>query len=232
MRHALTYEVVLTRILSVTSWYYLAFVSVSMAMFGMTAGALAVQLRPHWFGDRDVARRMAQGTFAMAVSMPLSLMTMLSVPLDLAAAVQDLYSFLLLSAVIAVPFFFAGLVVCLSLTRTPFPIGRIYFADLAGASAGCVLAVLLLSAVDAPSAIFVVSALLFVSAALYSRYANEKGLEKRAHRWAAALLVIAALNASTIYGIQPIWSKGRIDRRTNVLAEAWNPISKVRAGQA
>ena len=36
----LMYEVVLTRVLSVVSWYYLAFVSVSMAMFGMTAGAV------------------------------------------------------------------------------------------------------------------------------------------------------------------------------------------------
>ena len=45
----LMYEVVLTRMLSVLCWYYLAFVSISMAMFGMTAGALAVQLRPDWF---------------------------------------------------------------------------------------------------------------------------------------------------------------------------------------
>ena len=42
----LMYEIVLTRLLSVTFWYYLAFVSVSMAMFGMTLGALTVQLRP------------------------------------------------------------------------------------------------------------------------------------------------------------------------------------------
>jgi len=45
----LMYEVILTRLLSVVSWYYLAFVSVSMAMFGMTAGALVVQLRPAFF---------------------------------------------------------------------------------------------------------------------------------------------------------------------------------------
>ena len=30
----LMYEITLTRLLSVTCWYYLAFVSVSMAMFG------------------------------------------------------------------------------------------------------------------------------------------------------------------------------------------------------
>src|SRR2546422_9664792 len=40
-----------------------------------------------------------------------------------------------------------------------------------------------------------------------------------------------ALNASTLPGIQPIWSKGKIDRREHLLAEIWNPISKVRAVQ-
>jgi hypothetical protein len=43
------------------------------------------------------------------------------------------------------------------------------------------------------------------------------------------MLVCAAANASTLYGIQPIWSKGAIDRRIDILAEKWNPLSKVRA---
>ena len=67
----LMYEITLTRLLSVTCWYYLAFVSVSMAMFGMTAGALGGAASPAWF-DRDQVRlRMAQAAFAMAVSMPI-----------------------------------------------------------------------------------------------------------------------------------------------------------------
>src|SRR4029077_9849575 len=35
-------QIVETRLLSVTSYYYLAFLSISMAMFGMTAGAVWV----------------------------------------------------------------------------------------------------------------------------------------------------------------------------------------------
>ena len=41
-------------------------------------------------------------------------------------------------------------------------------------------------------------------------------------------MVLAALNASTIHGIQPIWSKGKLDPRTDILYETWNPISRVR----
>jgi hypothetical protein len=129
----LMYEVVLPRILSVLCWYYLAFVSISMAMFGMTAGALFVQLRPDWFCQDEVPNRLAQITFAMAISLPLALVTLFAVPLDISRSLETLVSFLLFCTIIAVPFFFSGVAVCISLTRTPFPVGRIYFADLFGA---------------------------------------------------------------------------------------------------
>jgi len=99
------YEVVLTRLLSVICWYYLAFVSISMAMFGMTAGALMVQLRPDWFDQRHISTRLAQAAFATGVSMPVTLIMLLCVPIDLSMAVQTFFSFLLFSSIIAVPFF-------------------------------------------------------------------------------------------------------------------------------
>jgi hypothetical protein len=228
----LMYEVVLTRLLSVTCWYYLAFVSVSMAMFGMTAGALSIQLRPGWFTDGQIRRRLAQSAIATAVAMPLSLVTMLAIPLDVSLALQTVFTFVLFSAVISVPFFFSGMAVCISLTRSPFAMGRVYFTDLVGASLGCLAAVLLLSLIDAPSAIFVIAAVLFVSAAAYGAYAEEAVIRRRSLYGATAMLVFGIANASTLHGIQPIWSKGAIDRRDGILAEKWNPISRVRATAA
>jgi len=224
----LMYEITLTRLLSVTCWYYLAFVSVSMAMFGMTAGALAVQLRPAWFSGEQVRVRMAQAAFAMATSMPIVLMIMFAIPLDIAFAAQTIASFLIFCAFIAVPFFFAGVAVCLSLTRASAPIGRVYFADLMGAAAGCFGSLILLNVVDAPSAVLVISALVFLSAAAYAEFAGQARLQRHCYIWAGALVMLAALNASTIHGIQPIWSKGKLDPRVDVLYETWNPISRVR----
>ena len=224
----LMYEITLTRLLSVTCWYYLAFVSVSMAMFGMTAGALAVQLRPAMFDRNHVRARMAQAAFAMAVSMPIVLMIMFAIPLDISFAVQTLASFVIFCSFIAVPFFFAGIAVCLSLTKASAAIGRVYFADLAGAAAGCFGSVILLNLVDAPSAVLVISALVFLSASAYAEFAGQPRLRSRCYLGAAVLVVLAALNASTIHGIQPIWSKGKLDDRTGILYETWNPISRVR----
>ena len=225
----LMYEVVLTRLLSVLCWYYLAFVSISMAMFGMTAGALVVQLRPGWFKPSEISNRLSQAAFAMAVSMPVALIVMLAVPLELSLTVETLFVFLLFSAVIAVPFFFSGVVVCLSLTRTPFPVGRVYFADLVGAGAGCLASVLLLKLIDPLSGIFVISALLFLGALCYGTYVGDGRRRKRSYVCAIGMLIVAGLNASTLHGIQPVWSKGAVDQRNNLVAEVWNPISKVRA---
>jgi uncharacterized SAM-binding protein YcdF (DUF218 family) len=38
-------QIIETRIISVTSWYHLAFFVISIAMFGLTAGAVFVYLR-------------------------------------------------------------------------------------------------------------------------------------------------------------------------------------------
>jgi spermidine synthase len=224
----LMYEITLTRLLSVTCWYYLAFVSVSMAMFGMTAGALAVQLRPALFDRSQVRLRLAQAAMAMAVSMPIVLVIMFAIPLDISMAVQTILGFLLFCSVIATPFFFAGVVVCLSLTKASAAIGRVYFADLMGAAAGCFGSLILLNLVDAPSAVLVISAVVFLSAAAYAHFAGLPRLQKRGYIGAAVLVVLAGLNASTIHGIQPIWSKGKLDPRTDILYETWNPISRVR----
>lgn len=223
----LMYEIVLTRLLSAVSWYYLAFVSVSTAMSGMTAGALLVQVRPDLFSEAQIPRRLLQACFAMAVSLPFTLLTMLAVPMGISRSLQTLYSFLLLSAVIAIPFFFSGVVVCLSLTRSSFPIGQVYFVDLFGAAAGCFGALGLLKLVDAPSAMFVISTLVFLAAAGYAAHAKETRHRGRYVGWAALMLIAAGLNASTLYGIQPIWLQDSLSRRDNILVEIWNPISRV-----
>jgi hypothetical protein len=228
----LMYEIVLTRLLSTICWYYLAFVSVSMAMFGMTAGAVAVKMMPKWFPKEDAPIRLIQATFAMALSMPISLVIMLAIPLEVSLSVETIFSFLLFSSVIAAPFFFAGVAVCLCLTRMPYLIGRIYFADLTGASLGCVAAVALLKIIDAPSGMILIGAILSLSAAMFARHFDYAAYQHRSNLWGLGFVALAALNACTLHGIQPIWSKGTADLRNNIAAELWNPISRVRAFRA
>src|SRR5262249_2246990 len=45
----LVYEILLTRVFSVTMWYHYAFMAVSLALFGMTVGAIVVYAFPTAF---------------------------------------------------------------------------------------------------------------------------------------------------------------------------------------
>ncbi|MBM4041803.1 MAG: hypothetical protein FJ290_25170, partial [Planctomycetes bacterium] len=51
----LALEITLTRLLSVVAWYHLAFFVIATAMLGMTAGAIAVYLRPRRFAPERLA---------------------------------------------------------------------------------------------------------------------------------------------------------------------------------
>jgi hypothetical protein len=222
----LQYEIVLTRLMSVLCWYYLAFVSVSMAMFGMTAGALAVQLRSDFFAEELRGRRLAQAALAMGVALPLSMLTMFAIPVSEATSVQGIYGLFLFTVTISVPFFFAGVVVCLALTRSYYSIGRVYAVDLVGAAAGCIGAVALMRVIDAPSAVLVIAGVVFISAALFAYSAGLNGLLRKCALLAIGIGLLAGINATSRFPLHPLWGKGRPDRRASL--EMWSPISRVR----
>src|SRR3954468_2916501 len=57
-------ELFLTRIFSVTMWYHFAFMAISLAMFGLAAGAVIVQLLP----KRDPAESLTWTALLFAVA--------------------------------------------------------------------------------------------------------------------------------------------------------------------
>lgn len=69
----LMYEILLPRIFSVTMFYHFAFMAVSLAMFGMTVGAVIVYLRGERYSEASATRDMAQNSMAFAVTSVLSL---------------------------------------------------------------------------------------------------------------------------------------------------------------
>ena len=61
-------QIIETRILSVISWYHLAFFSISMAMFGMTAGSLVVYFKEWWFITERLFENMVWICSAFAIA--------------------------------------------------------------------------------------------------------------------------------------------------------------------
>jgi len=118
-------EILLTRIFSVTMWYHFAFGAISLAMFGMTVGALQVYQRPEIYDSSQAKRQMARSCLWFAITAVGSVMTHMLVPL----ASQLLFAVLwiiLSYCLLAIPFYFSGVAVCLALTKFPGNTSSLY----------------------------------------------------------------------------------------------------------
>ena len=157
----LMYEVLLTRIFSVTMFYHFAFVAVSVALFGMTLGAVVVYLLPGWFPTRSARKSIAINSLLFGLSTILTFVVHLQ---QRNAALADPktaspLAFVGTYALISIPFIFSGIAVCLALTRFSAQVSRLYAADLAGAAIGCLLFIVVLRLTDGPTAVLIVAAL-------------------------------------------------------------------------
>ncbi|MGH8515829.1 MAG: spermidine synthase [Panacagrimonas sp.] len=233
----LVFQIVQTRILSVMAWYYLAFFGISMAMLGMTVGAVHVYLRGERLKLEDLSSLLANNSLACAISIPISLVLQFCLVTSLSVSVTTVVAWMLLTAVMAAPYVFAGIVVSLALTKSPFPVSLVYGVDLLGAALGCVSVLLLLDVLDAPSAVIVAGATAAAAGICFAQ-STPPGVTrvvspwwKRPHAWLVILIAAAAANASAPVGLRPILVKDAVERSGLKFYEKWNSFSRVMASQ-
>jgi spermidine synthase len=230
-------EIIQTRILSVVVWYHLAFFVISLAMFGLTAGAVWVYLRPIRFTEKTLSYDLSyfSGLFALATAICLAVqMTLAPV---IGTVTTTIWIWTELAVCLSIPFFFSGVVMSVALTRSPFPVGRVYGVDLLGAATGCLGALLLLNFTDGPSAVLWVAAFVAGGALAFSgsgigKAPDEKPLLHacllRYRYWIFAVLVVCALiNPHIDHGLQPLAVKGKFEFPGSHLLRKWNSFSRV-----
>jgi hypothetical protein len=229
-------QVVQTRILSVVAWYHLAFFAISMAMFGLTAGAVWLYLRRGRFTEQTLSYDLAHYTTAFALSAGIGLLMQMTQAPVVLLSVTGIWTWMQLAICIAIPFFFSGIVVSLALTRSPFPIGRVYGWDLLGAASGCLGVLMLLNATDGPSVVLWIAAIAAAAAVCFARSGvgtapnplpASAGLLR--HRLAILVILAAAafLNGRTANGLQPLVVKGNFENGGSYLFRKWNTFSRV-----
>ena len=147
----LLYEVAITRLLSVVLWYHFAFLSISLALLGLGAPGIWLSLRA------APARALSASLLAAGVSVPASVVLITKIVARLPRTEKvDAAGFLNPGMVLTVfalliPFLCLGTAVCLLLMRAPGrQVGRVYGADLLGATLGAALVVPLLHVVPTP----------------------------------------------------------------------------------
>jgi MFS family permease len=221
-------ELFLTRIFSVTMWYHFAFMAISLAMFGLAAGAVLVEV----LAKRDASRMLTRAALLFSFTSTLCFIIQLYIPAD---PEREVLWTGLAFTVIAVPFVFAGIVVCIALTRFPAYTYSLYAADLAGSAAGCVLTIPILNYVHAPTAVILNSAIAAVAALAFALdRCNEVPSASRrlADLWRlkpvwmfAVLLIVGLVNLSDRF-VDVRWIKGGRNWGGG-LYEKWNALSRI-----
>ena len=233
----LTFQIIQTRILSVIAWYYMAFFAISVAMLGMTIGAVWVYLRREQFGSVPLPETLTKFALAAAVAMPASIMVQFCLITVTSVSLTTVIAWSLLLAAMAVPYIFSGVAVSLALTRSPFPAAQVYGVDLLGAALGCIGVILLLNILDGPTAVIASGAVCGLSAVAFASCATSAEKQRlRPTPWwrhpatvTAALAVFAVLNSLAPIGIRPVMVKYSLELNGFGIFEKWNSYSRIMA---
>lgn len=229
----LCFEVLLTRIFSVTLWYHFGFLAISMALLGTSAAAVSCFLFPERLAGPRHLEVMAGASLLFALLAPSAVAVHLGAelpsydsPVAFYAAFGGQLGLLFLA------FFASGLCISVALYRYAAEVGKVYCFDLVGASLGSLAVVPLLYTWSAPALVFAVSALACLAAFCLGRAAGARPI--------AQLLVLAGAFAFAVstqgndaWGLLQVrmvksYQRGDFQRDASTpFFEKWSPLSRV-----
>jgi hypothetical protein len=227
----LAYQILLTRIFSVAVYYHFAFAGISLAMFGLTAGAQRVYFKPERFTPATLETEWAKAALGFSISSVALVLFFLYSPLLYPGAIRRLMLPLSL-LLFLIPFLYSGICVTLILTKSSSPTGRLYAADLVGAALGCIGIVGALFFLDPITIIMLLSSLCAFTAWLLVR-ASSRSLA-RCSIAVGCIMCCAALVQGDAYlsdhpHLKVMWTKTGLQKDT--IFERWNAFSRVRVTQ-
>jgi len=216
-------EIGLTRLFSGTIGYYFAFMSISVAMLGLGTGSLFVTLRGKRAASPDL--QAAQASIGLAVSGVLATVLYLKFyPSMGMPGLTGQIAYVALFGALFFPFLFGGIIVSVIFEASRHEFGTMYAIDLASAAVGCVLAVLLLDHVAAPSAMLLISAVGGTAAPLFFMAEGRK----RHAAIAAAVALVCAISPVALRGTQLLAVRViRNEKLPELVADEWNDFSRV-----
>lgn len=229
----LFFEVLLTRIFSVTLWYHFGFLAISLAMLGTAASAVLCYLYPERLAGKRHLRNMALAAAVFAVATPAAVVYHVTLRLPGFDPPWLFYlAFGSQLALLFVAFFSGGLCISIGLFRYASRIGIVYAFDLVGASLGAVLVVPLLYQWSPMALSFLVAAAAFGAA-----FALARSGAARVSTQALLLVAVAAglglAAANDRWGlvtVESVKSYGRGESQKSEpqsLYERWSPVSRV-----
>ena len=147
----LAFEVLLTRFFSIRQWNHLSFMVISIALFGFAASGTFLSIldarKKGWQEFLSSPFSVAYIVLLYTTTTVLSFISLNNIPLDyFRLPLEPIQLFYLLAAYIllALPFFFSGLIISLAYALVPEKTGFVYFASMAGSACGAALPALMI----------------------------------------------------------------------------------------
>lgn len=225
----LSYQILITRFFSVMLYYHFAFAAISLAMLGLTRGAMEVYNNPTRYTPEKVGVEFARHASWFAMSGVGAMVVFLCTPL----VIPEQYVTVVLAVTalaFVMPFTESGVCITLLLTRLPYSGGGLYAADLAGAALGCLGVIFVLLVVDPVSATLWIGACAAAAGWLVVRDSGDiRSLRLSgavALTLAAAAGVHTGLDVSGKSHLGVFWAKEA--EQMGTLFERWNTYSRVR----
>ncbi len=191
----LTFEISLTRVLSVMLFYHYVFIVISLALLGLGTGGIYVYLfRRRIPRGHNRFRSLALIASLFALSIPLSVIVMTRLAAD---------SILLYSFFLFIPFFFAGAFLSEAFRMFPALSSRIYGIDLLGAALGSLGVVLALNTLGDINTVLALGLIASIAALLYAVGAGSLNV-KSIVLPVLSLLIISSLLGANLTSFRPV----------------------------
>lgn len=220
-------ELTLTRIFSVTMWYHFAFMAISLALFGLSVGAIYLYLWPERFPEARLERQSSLWMLAFALSLPIVFAIIIRIPFEGGVSWTSFRQLSVIYVLSAIPFLLGGMAISLAFRHRSAWIDRVYFADLVGAGIGCGLTLLLLNLLPAPEGVIVIAMIGGVAALLFSWHM--KGLRNASAGLIVGLALLLVIDGPLGVGIFQINRVKGINEATerDRVFEQWNSFSRI-----
>lgn len=163
-------ELVWTRIFSAEYFYAFAFLTLSLAIMGLGLGALALRLFPRLNSEGSFGAMLTLAGLAALVGPPV--VTALGLDFSVLFSSWSMVGkFVLTIVLLSATFFFAGVALAYLFRHNHQDMPRLYMADLLGAGAGVLIAILMMNLFGTPAATFLIGVPILLAALLNCRAA-------------------------------------------------------------
>ena len=217
-------ELSLTRIFSVVFYYHMAFLAISIALFGMGAGGVFSYVVAGWRGN--LFRKTGTLSVINCLLVAIAVCTVLA-----QRETPGFAQFALIYFTNALPFFVTGAILSLVISDTVAKVNRVYFFDLLGAAGGCLVLIPLLSQAGkagGPNTTLSVAVLFGAAAAIWFNLGKSRTGRVVSVGVALAFTLLVIVNTKTGW-IDVRYAKGR--KLQNEKFVRWNSFSRIALGE-